>query len=132
MHLRVGVDITKPIIHKKSLNIGLEEPMWVSFTYERLSNLYFCCGVPKHSHRDCHLWPMVKVKCEQDGFSYGNWLKARTKGKGEGVVRPKQTLLAQMLNDSPICTIPENPPQSLLPTSQLNLGLERTKKRVSK
>lgn len=84
MRLRVGIDIKKRILRRKHLNIALMEPVWVCFLYERLPDLCFYYGVLGHSHRECHLWTMLKDKCEKDGFPYKNWLKAGPNGGGGG------------------------------------------------
>lgn len=68
--LWVCIDIMKPLLRRKKLNVGLDKPVWVSFTYERLSDLCFYCGMLRHGHRDYFLWAPMQVKCEKDGFSY--------------------------------------------------------------
>lgn len=49
MRIQVSIDITKPILRRKCLNIGLAKQIWVHFTYERLPDVWFCYGVRKHN-----------------------------------------------------------------------------------
>lgn len=74
MHLKVCVDINKPLLRCKCLNLGLENSIWVRFTYERLLDLCFCFGKLRHGHWECYIQPTTKEECETDGFPYGNWL----------------------------------------------------------
>lgn len=43
MRIRVKINITKPIPRKKKLNLGFLEPVWVTISYERLSNFCYVC-----------------------------------------------------------------------------------------
>lgn len=36
MRIRVSLDVTKPLVHKKQMNIKMPDLIWLSFTYERL------------------------------------------------------------------------------------------------
>lgn len=76
MWVRVNLDISKPLARKKKLNIELTKPIWVTFTYERLSDFCFSCGLLGHTYKECEIWEEVKVKFEADHFPYGIWLRA--------------------------------------------------------
>lgn len=52
MSIRVAMDITKPLLHHKKLNLGGHELVWVSFSYERLPDFCYCCGILGHTHKD--------------------------------------------------------------------------------
>lgn len=53
MRVRVELNKTKPLICWKKFNIGLSKPVWLRFIYERLPDLYFCCGHLGHGHKEC-------------------------------------------------------------------------------
>lgn len=53
MRIRVSLNITRPLLRRKKLNVGLSELVWLNFKYERLPNFCFCCGVLGHIHKDC-------------------------------------------------------------------------------
>lgn len=62
MRVRVELDITKPLIRWKKFNFGLSKSVWLYFTYERLPDLYFCCGYLGHGLKECKQWPSMKEK----------------------------------------------------------------------
>lgn len=41
MRIRVELDITRPLVKKKKLTIGVLEPILLRFTYERLLSIAF-------------------------------------------------------------------------------------------
>lgn len=53
MLLRVCIDITKPLLRRKKMHMCGSESVWIRFTYERLPNLYFWCGILGHSQKKC-------------------------------------------------------------------------------
>lgn len=54
--MRVVIDVTKPLLCSKKLNIGLPTLVWVRFTYERLPDFCFCYGKLGHNHIECTDW----------------------------------------------------------------------------
>lgn len=60
MHIRVTIDITKPLLWCKKLNLGGHEPVWVSFSYERQPNFCYCCGILGHTQKDCKVESKAK------------------------------------------------------------------------
>lgn len=81
MCVRICIDITKPLLRKNKMNLGLAELVWVNFTYKRLLDLSFCYVKLGHSHKECSLWDSMK-KCELEVFFYGNWMKEGPKRGG--------------------------------------------------
>lgn len=69
MRIQISIDITRPLLRQNKLNIGLQDLVWVTFSYEQLFN--FCYGIRGYSHKDCSQWPSEKEKCEWEGFLYG-------------------------------------------------------------
>ncbi|GLU21288.1 hypothetical protein SLE2022_374340 [Rubroshorea leprosula] len=54
IRVRVTVDARKPL--RRGMKLTLKEgPIWVLFRYERLPNLYYCCGKLDHVEWDCEL-----------------------------------------------------------------------------
>ena len=60
LHVRVRIDTTRPLCHKRRVTFeeGLEQ--WVSFQYERLPNICFWCGMFSHDDKECDIW----LKCK--------------------------------------------------------------------
>ncbi|XP_042964598.1 uncharacterized protein LOC122298810 [Carya illinoinensis] len=76
LRVRVAMDISKPLLRGKLVNIGLEKPVWIRFSYERLPNFCYCCGLLNHSHSECVKWKDQQHSVGEEGFPYGNWLRA--------------------------------------------------------
>lgn len=54
MQVWISIDISKPLLQRKKLNLGLSEPVWVQFTYERLPNFCYYCGRLRHTNKECN------------------------------------------------------------------------------
>ncbi|KAK4397799.1 hypothetical protein Sango_1255400 [Sesamum angolense] len=74
MRLRVELDISKPLKRFRQLRTTRGEGLVVSFTYERLPNFCYLCGLLGQVDRNC-------VRCYEEGFvesggelQYGEWL----------------------------------------------------------
>lgn len=50
--------------------------MWVSFTYKRLQNCCYICGLLDHTHQECMSWSEEMEAQAVDRFPYGPWLVA--------------------------------------------------------
>lgn len=75
LRVKVGVDITKPFMHGMLINV-LGSKCWISFKYERLSNLCFNCGTIKHSASGCDQSNVGKSLHSGSQIQYGVWLRA--------------------------------------------------------
>ncbi|KAL0000877.1 hypothetical protein SO802_014658 [Lithocarpus litseifolius] len=64
IRVRVTVDISKPLCRGRVISLKNGKELWVSFKYERLSNLCYWCGSLMHDDRDCELW----LESEVPGF----------------------------------------------------------------
>lgn len=93
MCIQVNLDITRPLLRQKKLNIGLPTPVWLWLSYEKLFNFCFCCGILGHTHKDCEDWKEAKELYEFDGFPYDKWLQAGPRANGEGS-GPKKRIAA--------------------------------------
>lgn len=71
LRIRVEVNITKPLLSGKMINLGGKQCCTHS-KYERLPNLCFKCGLLKHTNGKCPNINLVSQSQEQ----YGQWLRA--------------------------------------------------------
>lgn len=53
MQVCVSINVFKPLLREKKINVRFDQPCWISFSYERLSNFYYHCGRLGHGYRDC-------------------------------------------------------------------------------
>lgn len=81
MRIRVKLDIEKPLARRKTLAISGMEPMWISFTYERLPNYYVCNGILGHGHRECKHYDREIY----NQLPYSHWLHASPK-RSQGTI----------------------------------------------
>ena len=56
VHVRVILDISKPLCRGRKISLDSGNTGLVSFKYERLPSLCFWCGCLTHGERDCKLW----------------------------------------------------------------------------
>ncbi|KAF5464529.1 hypothetical protein F2P56_014601 [Juglans regia] len=79
LRVRVLLPVDKPLLRGSKFTIGGREPVWVSFSYERLPIFCYRCGCLGHSERECvnsiRGPELVSVK----DFPYGMWLRAGTR-----------------------------------------------------
>lgn len=109
-------DITKILVRKKQLVINDLKPMRVYFSYERLPNYCYGCGVIGHG-LECNLWVDKWKKVLEDQLPYNTDLRAGFQGnKKEGSykskVSPTQNSFRQSRQGN---SLPQQPPQHLNP-----------------
>lgn len=107
MRIRVTIDVPKPLLRKKKLNISLPTQVWVQFKYERLPNFCFCCGVLNHSHKECKTWMAALKVYEKERLLYGNSLWASFNG-GIGVASKQRTPMQLKPSSSPVFPMTPN------------------------
>ena len=56
IRVRVIVDISQPLCRGRVVTLENGTKSWVSFRYERLPNLCYCCGCLDHGDKDCEVW----------------------------------------------------------------------------
>lgn len=79
MRVWVNIDISKPLLLGKNVNVGVDKPCWIWFSYERLPNYCYQCGRIDHGYRDCMHGAQTTNMLTGDDlekFSYGQWLRA--------------------------------------------------------
>ena len=52
MRVRVNIDVSKPLSRGSKISLDDGKDMWVSFKYERLSNICHWCGYLTQSDKD--------------------------------------------------------------------------------
>ena len=76
VRVRVRVDISKPLCRRCVVSLENGKELWVSFKYERLSNLCYWCGSLTHDDRDCELWIESGGTLQPEAQQYGAWIRA--------------------------------------------------------
>lgn len=76
MRIRFTIDITKPLLRHKKINLSLNDPVWVRFSYKRLPDFCYCCGLLGHTHKDSNMWGKTMDRLDQERLPYGIWMKA--------------------------------------------------------
>ena len=74
LRIRVDVNITKPLMRGKMIQIEGMEKGWVYFKYERLPIYCYQCGILGHQERECHKAKKGCISSEEDDFQFGPWL----------------------------------------------------------
>ena len=75
---RVNVDITKPLCQGCRITMASGNEGWVSFKYERLPNICYCCGRLMHGDRECPMWVKSGGTLKVEDQQFGAWLHAAT------------------------------------------------------
>lgn len=76
MHIRVVVDITKPLCRGRCVTWDKDSEGWVSFKYKRLPNICYWCGQLCHDDKDCVMWLQSKGTLVADERQFGLWIRA--------------------------------------------------------
>ncbi|XP_050281916.1 uncharacterized protein LOC126722818 [Quercus robur] len=56
IRVRVTIDMSQPLSRGRVISLESGKELWVSFKYERLSNLCYWCGSLMHDDKDYELW----------------------------------------------------------------------------
>ncbi|XP_022841874.1 uncharacterized protein LOC111365549 [Olea europaea var. sylvestris] len=90
LHVRVCLDISKPLLRGKKIYVGSYKPFWTRFSYERLPNFCYLCGVLGHGHKDYILWKPAMEAYTTSDYSYGPWLRAGNSSDYSGPIVDRQ------------------------------------------
>ena len=60
LRVRVEVDVSKPLCKGRQVVLDDDEEVWVSFSYEKLPNFCYWCGMACHDNKDCDIWLLRK------------------------------------------------------------------------
>ena len=53
MHIRVSIDVRKPLKRRMKLKKAGGDWLWIDFKYERLNIFCFICGLLGHTEKQC-------------------------------------------------------------------------------
>jgi hypothetical protein len=76
LRVKVRIDITKPLLRRKKLKLGKDDPIWVTLKYKKLPTYCYQCGILGHSERECREGVHKGQQCRRSDAAYGPWLRA--------------------------------------------------------
>ena len=74
LRVRVEVDVSKPLYRGRRVVLDDDEEVWVSFSYEKLPNFCYWCGMVSHDDKDCDIWLSSKGSLSIESQGFGAWL----------------------------------------------------------
>ena len=75
MHVRVSIDVSKPLCCGRLVCVGGSSKLWVTFKYERMPIFCYWCGLIDHDEKDCMEGARSKETLGQREKQYGPWLR---------------------------------------------------------
>ena len=75
LRIRVDIDITKPLMRGKMIQIEGAEKVWVFFKYERLPTFCYRCGILGHQDRECCKVHKGYLSMDEDELQFGPWMR---------------------------------------------------------
>lgn len=81
LRIKIKMDITKPLKRALRVKCVNGEAIMVTFTYERLPNFCYRCGIIGHLLKDCKIQFDIEAACgdvSEDSMEWGPWLRATT------------------------------------------------------
>ena len=76
LRIWVDIDITKPLMRGKIIQIEGAEKCWVFFKYERLPTFCYRCGILGHQDRECCKVHRGSLSIDEDELQFGPWMRA--------------------------------------------------------
>lgn len=76
LRIRVNIDITKPLVRGKMIQIEDSEAEWVVLKYERLPIFCYRCGILGHQDRECPQLKIGHFSSDDEDFQFGPWLRS--------------------------------------------------------
>ena len=76
IRVRVTIDMSQPLSRGRVISLESGKELWVSFKYERLSNLCYWCGSLMHDDKDCDLWIASEGTLPLESQQFGAWIRA--------------------------------------------------------
>ena len=75
IRVRVTIDMSQPLSRGKVISLESGKELWVSFKYERLSNLCYWCGSLMHDDKDYELWIENEGILLVESQQFGAWIQ---------------------------------------------------------
>ena len=76
VHVRVRLDVTKPLCRGRVVDLEEGGRVWVSFKYERLPIICYWCGRLDHDERNCPLWIESRGSLKPQDKQFGPFMRA--------------------------------------------------------
>jgi hypothetical protein len=116
--------VTKPLLRRKKVKLGKDDPIWVSLKYEKLPTFCYHCDILGHSERECRETEKMGRDNGGNTKAYGPWLRASL-----GRWKPATTTITGGRSDS----LGKNPGTSAPHTapSQAETSVTGTKEKVT-
>ena len=112
LRIIVRIDITKPLMRGKMIQIENLDADWAVFKYERLHIFCYRCGLLGHQDREC---PQLKTGCfaaDEDDFQYGPWLRSMAPRGGRKKDAGIPHSMARDVDDEDVLSVSEEPEES--------------------
>ena len=76
LRVRVEVDVSKPLCRGRRVVLDDDEEVWVSFSYAKLLNFCYWCGMVCHDNKDSDIWLSSKGTLLIESQEFGAWMRA--------------------------------------------------------
>ena len=76
LRVRVAIDVSEPLCRGRRVEFDEDKEGWMSFTYERMPNLCYWCGLLMHDEKDCAIWLRSKGTLSSSDQQFGPWIRA--------------------------------------------------------
>uniref|UniRef100_A0A7N2MTA8 Zinc knuckle CX2CX4HX4C domain-containing protein n=1 Tax=Quercus lobata TaxID=97700 RepID=A0A7N2MTA8_QUELO len=76
LHVRVAIDVSELLCRGRRVEFDEDDEDRMSFTYERLPNLCYWCGLLMHDEKDCAIWLRSKGSLSRSDQQFGPWIRA--------------------------------------------------------
>ena len=116
--------MTKPLLRRKKVKLGKDDPIWVSLKYEKLPTFCYHCDILGHSERECRETEKMGRDNGGNTKAYGPWLRASL-----GRRKPVTTTITGGRSDSRGKNSGTSAPHAA--PSQAETSVTRTKEKVT-
>lgn len=72
---RIKLDISKPLLRGKKVNLGKLGTHWVWLSYKQLPNFCYTCSKLGHGHTECVHWKSNPESSLKKSMMFGPWMR---------------------------------------------------------